>query len=135
MDETSEFDVEAEPKARVEPHDNDGNYCGDTVRRTIDLIGGKWTMLILWELLKCDRRYADLQRRVAGISQKVLSDQLKTLVQEGVVEREVAPTTPPQVTYRITAEGRSIGQVFDALHRWGQGRPSGSRPPSPARPR
>ncbi|WP_278263816.1 helix-turn-helix domain-containing protein [Nocardia sp. AG03] len=109
MDGTSEFD---------------GDYCAETVRRTIDLVGGKWTMLILWELLRQERRYADLQRRVPGISQKVLSSELKALVRAGLVEREVAATTPPQVTYRITAEGRSLDAVFTSLHEWGLRRPS-----------
>ncbi|SDT05388.1 DNA-binding transcriptional regulator, HxlR family [Brevibacterium sandarakinum] len=95
------------------------SYCGATVRRAIDLIGGKWTMLILWELLDREHRYAELQRRVAGISQKVLSSELKSLVSAGLVEREVTPTVPPQVTYRITAEGRSLDDVFAAIDRWG----------------
>lgn len=102
----------------------DDGYCEVTVRRTIDLIGGKWSMLVLWELLHEERRYADLHRRVAGVSQKVLSHELKSLVAAGLVEREVAPTVPPQVTYRITAEGRSLEEVFTALHRWGLRRPS-----------
>lgn len=96
-----------------------GAYCGRTVRSTIDLIGGKWTMLILWELIDQERRYAELQRRVAGISQKVLSGELKALVRAGLVEREVVPTVPPQVTYRITPEGRTLDDVFAELNRWG----------------
>lgn len=100
-------------------HDSVDGYCGATVRRAIDLIGGKWTMLILWELLDREHRYADLQRRVTGISQKVLSSELKSLVTAGLVEREVAPTVPPQVTYRITEQGRSLDDVFAAIDRWG----------------
>lgn len=99
-------------------------YCGSTVRTAIDLIGGKWSMLILWELLREECRYAELQRRVVGISQKVLSSELKALVRADLVEREVAPTTPPQVTYRLTAEGRSLDVVFDVLHGWGSRRSS-----------
>lgn len=99
--------------------DDTEGYCEDSVRGTIDLIGGKWSMLILWELLREECRYAELQRRVGGVSQKVLSERLKALVGEGLVEREVAPTVPPQVTYRITAEGRSLEGVFAALHEWG----------------
>lgn len=94
-------------------------YCGSSVRTTIDVIGGKWSMLVLWELLQNERRYADLQRRVGGISQKVLSSELRSLVGAGLVEREVAPAVPPEVTYRITDEGRSLGPVFAELHRWG----------------
>jgi len=101
------------------------DYCGETMRTTIDIVGGKWTMLVLWELLKNERRYADLQRRVVGISQKVLSSELKALVDYGLVDREVEPTVPPQVTYRITDEGRSLEPVFEVLHRWGhEHRPS-----------
>lgn len=97
------------------------DYCGQSVRTTIGMIGGKWTMLILFELLQSERRYADLQRRVDGISQKVLSAELKRLVAEGLVARDVVPTTPPQVTYSITERGRSLDEVFAALHEWGHG--------------
>ncbi|HIW90414.1 MAG TPA: helix-turn-helix transcriptional regulator [Candidatus Corynebacterium avicola] len=95
------------------------NYCGESVRATLNIIGGKWSMLILWELLQEECRYAELQRRVGGISQKVLSSELKSLVASGLVDREVEPTVPPQVTYRITERGRSLDQVFSALQRWG----------------
>lgn len=95
------------------------DYCGLSVRSTIDVIGGKWSMLVLWELLQSERRYADLQRRVGGISQKVLSSELRSLVGAGLVEREVAPAVPPEVTYRITDEGLSLSPVFAELHRWG----------------
>ena len=98
---------------------NDNGYCETSVHRTVRLIGGKWSMLVLWELLQSERRYSDLQRRVAGISQKVLSSELRSLVEEGLVHREVVPTVPPQVTYRITDHGRSLEPVFEALHAWG----------------
>lgn len=98
-------------------------YCESTVRYTTDLIGGKWSMLVLWELLQSERRYADLQRRVTGISQKVLSGELRRLVSAGLVERDVQATVPPQVTYRITTEGRSLESVFERLHQWGAERP------------
>ena len=96
------------------------DFCGSTVHRTISLIGGKWTMLILWRLLEREHRYADLQRQVGDVSQKVLSAELKTLVQAGLVEREVNPTVPPQVTYRITPKGQSLDSVFTSLSRWGE---------------
>lgn len=85
-------------------------------------------MLILWELLGEERRYAQLQRQVTGISQKVLSAELKSLVQAGLVEREVevAPTIPPQVTYRITSKGRSLEGIFVALDQWGRRHGDGS---------
>ncbi|MGN0096938.1 MAG: winged helix-turn-helix transcriptional regulator [Corynebacterium sp.] len=98
-------------------------YCGESVRRTLDVIGGKWSMLILWELLQEECRYAELQRRVGGISQKVLSSELKSLVAAGLVEREVKATVPPQVTYRITERGRSLEGVFSALQQWGDDQP------------
>lgn len=93
-------------------------YCESSVRATIDVIGGKWSMLVLWELLQSERRYADLQRHVGGISQKVLSSELRSLVGAGLVQREVVPAVPPEVTYRITDEGRSLSSVFAELHRW-----------------
>lgn len=98
-------------------------YCGESVHRTLDVIGGKWSMLILWELLQEECRYAELQRRVGGISQKVLSSELKSLVGAGLVEREVEATVPPQVTYRITERGRSLEGVFSALQQWGDDQP------------
>lgn len=92
----------------------------NTVCRIVNLNGGKWTTLVLWRLLEREHRYADLQRQIGGVSQKVLSAELKTLVQAGLVEREVNPTVPPQVTYRITPKGRSLDTVFTSLWRWGE---------------
>lgn len=101
-------------------HSSSDDYCDETVRTTLDLIGSKWAMRILWELLTGERRYAELQRRVGGISQKVLSAELKSLVIGGLVEREVTPTVPPQVTYRVTTVGRSLDAIIGALDQWGR---------------
>lgn len=76
-------------------------------------------MLIPWELLDQDHKYTELQHRVDGIFQNILSGELRSLVLAGLVEHEVAPTVPPQVTYRITPEGRSSEEVFATPDRWG----------------
>ena len=98
---------------------DDKNFCEASVKQTIALIGGKWRMLILWTLLERAYRYNELHRRIGGVSQKVLSSELKALVAAGLVERSVEPVSPPEVTYRITARGRSLEAVFTSLHAWG----------------
>lgn len=77
-------------------------------------------MLILWELLGGEQRYNELKRTIGGISQKVLSEALKELVADGLVERTVYPEVPPKVCYKVTEYGESFSTVFEVLDKWGQ---------------
>ena len=79
------------------------------------LLGGAWTPNVLWYLREGPRRFNELRRDVDGVSAKVLSDRLRRLVADGVVERRVMPTTPPTVEYELTDLGREILPAVDAI--------------------
>lgn len=96
------------------------NYrCG--VEITLNLIGGKWKGLILWHLCQKTLRFSQLQRRTNGITQKMLTQQLRELEHDGLVHREVYPEVPPRVEYSLTEQGRSLEPLLQAMCQWGQG--------------
>lgn len=90
------------------------------VEATLRVIGGKWTLLILRDLLDGTRRFSELQRSLGGVSPKCLSDRLKELEHEGIVVRTVYPEVPPRVEYALTEKGRALGGVIAAMRDWGQ---------------
>ena len=96
-------------------------YLTCPVRRTLSVISGKWTLLILYELMERPRRFNALKRDLNGISQRLLTAQLKSLVEDGLVHREVHDVVPPHVEYSLTDKGHSLKPVIDALESWGQG--------------
>lgn len=87
--------------------------------RALRVIQGRWKLLILRELLSRERRFSDLQRALPGVSQKVLTEQLRELEADGVVQRTVHPQVPPRVDYALTALGRELLPVLGELHAWG----------------
>ena len=76
-------------------------------------------MLILWHLEEGERRYNELRRLIPGVSQKMLSQQLKELEQDGLIERKVFPETPPRVEYAMTPYGKTLRPIFDIMYEWG----------------
>ena len=84
------------------------------------LIGGKWSMLLLCILSEGPVRNGELARRAGGISQKMLTQTLRELERDGLVERTVHPVVPPHVEYRLTPLGRSLGQPLDAICAWAE---------------
>jgi DNA-binding HxlR family transcriptional regulator len=90
--------------------------CG--IRGVLDRLGDRWTVLIVVELAKGVRRFRELQRAVPGISQRMLTLTTRRLWRDGLVERTVHPTIPPQVEYRLTATGRSFAEVVAHLADW-----------------
>ena len=90
------------------------------VELVIELISGKWKLLILRELMSGTKRFSQLQRSIPGITQKMLTKQLRELERAGLVERKVYPEVPPRVEYSLTELGRSLEEIFDAMHRWGE---------------
>jgi len=91
------------------------------VARTLDLIGERWTPLILRDLLlHGPRRYQDFQESLAGVAPNTLSARLKTLEAGGLVERKLYNERPPRLEYRLTGKGRSLGPVMKALREWGK---------------
>ncbi len=90
------------------------------VRAALQVLEGKWTLPILWQLRQGPQRYGDLRRLIPEISDKVLTQHLRDLEREGLVEREVTPTRPPQVSYSFSAYGRTLIPVIQSLCAWGQ---------------
>ncbi len=92
------------------------------VETTLLLIGNKWQVLILRDLLmQGTLRFKELQRSIGNISQKVLTSNLRTMEESGLVHREVYAEVPPRVEYSLTALGLSLKPVLDAMQTWGEG--------------
>lgn len=89
------------------------------VERTIDVIGGRWKVLILQELLTGVKRFGQLHRALRGITQKMLTQQLREMEADGIVQREVYLQVPPKVEYSLTPLGESLKPILDAMHAWG----------------
>jgi DNA-binding HxlR family transcriptional regulator len=84
----------------------------------IDLIGGRWKVLALWRLLDGPRRFTELKRQMPGVTQKVLTQQLRQLESAGLVHREVYPKVPPKVEYSLTATGKELRSLLSTLAKW-----------------
>jgi DNA-binding HxlR family transcriptional regulator len=89
------------------------------IARTLDIVGSRWTLLIIRDLLTGAMRFQDFQERLPGIAPNVLSSRLKTLEEHGVVRREFYSDHPPRASYELTEAGRELGVVVLALARWG----------------
>jgi DNA-binding HxlR family transcriptional regulator len=86
---------------------------------TLDIIGGRWKVLILWQLFPGERRFSELFRALEGITQKMLTQQLRELEKDGIVHRQIYPQIPPKVEYSLTPLGKSLRPVVDAMCEWG----------------
>lgn len=93
-------------------------YC--PVSTILEIIGGKWKVLILYHLFGATRRFNELQRLMPAITQRMLTLQLRELEQDGIVHREVYPQVPPKVEYSVTAFGRTLLPVTRAMHDWSE---------------
>jgi DNA-binding HxlR family transcriptional regulator len=89
------------------------------VATVVELIGNKWKLLIIRNLLASTSRFNELKRGLPGISQKVLTDNLRSLESNGLIERTVYPEVPPRVEYSLTQMGRSLTPLFDSIIDWG----------------
>ena len=91
------------------------------VETTLKLIGDKWNVLILRDLFLGTKRFSELKRSLAGVSQKVLTSQLRGMEEAGLVSRAVYPEVPPRVEYSLTARGRSLRPVIESMwNYWGR---------------
>ena len=90
------------------------------VATTIELIGSKWKLLIIRNLLLRPWRFNELRRDLNGISQKVLTDSLRSLEADGIVVRTVYPETPPRVEYALTETGNSMRPILTTLEEFGK---------------
>ena len=102
------------------PHPNgpcgDDHECG--LRAILDRVGDKWSVLLIVELAKGPCRFARLQRCIPGISQRMLTLSVRRLERDGMVERTVYPTNPPQVDYRLTGLGRRLAGLIATMADW-----------------
>jgi DNA-binding HxlR family transcriptional regulator len=94
------------------------NNC--PVEVTLQLIGNKWKVLILRELLDSTKRFGELSRGINGISQKMLTQQLRQMEKDSLVKRKVYAEVPPKVEYSLTRVGRSLEPVLEAMSQWGR---------------
>jgi len=91
------------------------------IARSLDIIGERWTLLILRDLtLMGPRRFQDLQQRLRGISPNTLSARLKSLEDAGLIERRFYEDHPPRAEYRLTDKGAALRPVLKALREWGE---------------
>ena len=91
------------------------------VARTLDLIGERWTLLLLRDLLlKGPRRFQDFQESLTGVAPNTLSARLKDLEASGLIARRLYSEHPPRLEYHLTEKGKSLGPVVKALRDWGQ---------------
>lgn len=92
------------------------------VRKTMEVIQGKWTLLILRDLMGGSRRFGELRRSLAGVSPRTLSARLRELEAEGILTRKIYAEVPPRVEYRLTEKGAGLKAVIAAMAKWGAGR-------------
>ena len=89
------------------------------VERTLEVIGGRWKVLILRELFQGVHRFGQLHRALHGITQKMLTQQLREMEEDGIIHREVYLQVPPKVEYSLTPLGESLKPIMDSMHQWG----------------
>ncbi|MDO4271743.1 MAG: helix-turn-helix domain-containing protein [Candidatus Saccharibacteria bacterium] len=89
------------------------------VETTLGLIGNKWKVLIIRDLLTGTKRFGELKKSIGGISQKVLTEQLRSLETDKLLTRTVYPVVPPKVEYSLTELGQSLTPILAAMQDWG----------------
>jgi len=89
------------------------------VATTVQLIGNKWKILIIRNLLGKKQRFTDFVKTIPGISKKVLTDNLRALEEDGLIEREVFAEVPPRVEYSLTPLGKTLEPILTAMREWG----------------
>lgn len=90
------------------------------VATTVSMIGNKWKLLIIRNLISRPWRFNELQRDLNGISQKVLTDSLRSMEADGIITRTVYPEVPPRVEYALSELGESLCPVMDEMKKWGR---------------
>ena len=90
------------------------------VATTVDLIGSKWKLLIIRNLLVRPWRFNELKKDLEGISQKVLTDSLRSLESDGIITRTAYPEVPPRVEYALSELGETLKPILDSMAEWGR---------------
>jgi DNA-binding HxlR family transcriptional regulator len=94
-------------------------HHGCPVQATINVLSGKWKVQAVWHLSFGPRRFAELRNLLRGVSEKVLTAQLRELQRDGVIERTAEATSPPKVTYSLSASGQELIPLMEDLCNWG----------------
>jgi DNA-binding HxlR family transcriptional regulator len=92
--------------------------CGS--REVLDRIADRWTALIIYALSEGTHRFSDLQRRIGGVSQKMLTQTLRSLERDGLIERKVYPVVPPKVEYSLSSLGKTLIEPLRAVCSWAE---------------
>ena len=87
---------------------------------TMELVGGKWKTIVLWYLRKDKKRFSELRRQIPGITEKMLSMQLRQLEKDGFVSRTIYPEVPPRVEYALTPHGKTLLPLLEEIAKWGR---------------
>lgn len=90
------------------------------VATTVQIIGSKWKLLIIRNLLERPWRFNELKKSLEGISQKVLTDSLRSMEADGIISRTVYPEVPPRVEYALSELGKTMRPILDAMQVWGE---------------
>lgn len=98
---------------------SDLNLSECPVEVTIGLLSSKWKVLIIRELLTGTKRFSDMKRVLPGVTQKMLTQSLRGLEEDGLIERKVYPVVPPKVEYRLSDLGWSLSPVIDTMREFG----------------
>ncbi len=94
----------------------------EAVSASADIIGAKWTALLIYDLAHGTRRFRELEHSLAGISSRTLAERLRALEREGIVRRFSYPESPPRVEYELTDRGRALLPIIDAMSEFGRSR-------------
>ena len=94
----------------------DKSFC--PVRNTLDLIGNKWSFVIIYALLQGTKRFKELERFIEGINTRMLVKELKALEEAGIVHRQAYATVPPTVEYSLTEKGKELEPVLIEIQTW-----------------
>jgi len=90
------------------------------VTQTMAVIGGKWKPIILFCIREDKKRFSEIKRLIPGVTQKMLTQQLRELEEQGIVHREIHPVIPPKVEYSLTPYGCTLIPILDAMAKWGK---------------
>jgi DNA-binding HxlR family transcriptional regulator len=97
-----------------------GKEYGCPIYVTLEMVGGKWKVAILWHLAEGTTRFGELKRQLRVVTQKMLTQQLRELERDGLVNRMVYAEVPPRVEYSLTTDGQSILPVLQSMFDWGK---------------
>ncbi|TMB72584.1 MAG: helix-turn-helix transcriptional regulator [Deltaproteobacteria bacterium] len=86
---------------------------------TLKIIGGRWKLMILRQLAAGASRFGELHRDLNGISEKILTQHLRELEEDGVISRKIYPEVPAKVEYALTPSGKTLKPIIEAMHEWG----------------